>query len=970
MATLLTNADLQKKIVAAGANPASIMQVSIDYVEAGSDGTVSFVDASNPAVSLFETSAVVHSASVLQHTAALRKIYPSLAQTPDELYNHMSYRDYLNRFASPSTDPFIYLVSLSQFMQQMVPVAGTNYSKVTIPRGTRITVNDYVSFTLQFPIDIKYFGTQSLEVAYDTSVGSPLQSLSTNIIVSDLVQDPTSQEKWIRFTAPSPQVKVSKTTDNVQMGKYFIRDIEFTDQYCLARAYYRNPTTGVWVEMQTTHSPSVYDPTVPTMQLKVIGNVLNVSLPLIYQNNGMVIGDIRIDVYTTKGAEIINLEEYPIESYVLDMNPLDPTVDTSEYTAAALNVSLRCRSLSIMSGGKNALTFEQLRARVIDNSLGPQDVPITNINIKAAAENAGFELVPNVDVVTNRIFLATRKLPKPSDSQLVTSANIGISTYITDDPSAINHDWVRVHGRRTTFLSKNLYQSQNGVIRLLSRSEVEDLLHMDSVAKLSMVNGNQYLYTPFYYVLDTSSLELQIRAYHLDAPTASDLNFVSQNTTLQLVVNTAAYQLTKVDTGYKLRIQTRSGNLYKQLQDSEVMAQLSVLIPRSTRYAYWSGVLVGRTDDGERVFEFNINTDYDINEDDLITLINGKIDSPNDAPVDVGLASAFNIFHITTSITSLYRPSTMDDIIAKFLISSPCAAITREQLKLELGLSLKGLWTRGRTVPDTDIFERYSIDVPAIAEKDIYASPPFDVVDGQLQYNYLYRQGEEMKDADGNVIYAHRKGDLVYEDGQPVVIGRRVGSREFDLLMVDGRHYFVNDSAYVAYNSEFVGNIVDWVMEDIPVLQARALEKTKIYYYPKNQLTRASLVVADYTEIQVNSEQSLVVDVYVTEEVYRSAQQREILRARTVAYLDPWISNPVISISDGIQGLKDIYGDVASAVMISGLGGAQNLKLVNIAKGEQRLCLKRILEVQQDGSYIIREDVTINFYKANPTPVA
>lgn len=966
MATYNTSSELITAINSMASNPSAVLQLVMDNLSDLTSGEVIFVDPSNPAVSLFETAVMLSSANVDQNIAGLRRLYPSLAQTPEDLYHHMSYRDYLNRFASPSTDDFIFLVSYSQFIQRMVPVQDTDYSMIVIPRGTQIVVNKYVTYTLQYPIQIKFFDTQGLEVSYDTSVVSPLQSLTTNIVVATVVTEPTSQEKWIRFTIPAVQVKVKKVTDNIQLGRYFVKEIEFEDQFSMARAFYRNSSTSKWIEMNTTHSPTVYNPKTPTIQLKVINQVLVASIPLVYQNSGLVIGEVRIDIYTTKGAEIINMAEYAISDFVLNMTTLDPVVDTSVFTAAAVNVTVQPRSNAIMTGGKNALTFEQLQQRVINNTMGEPSVPITLKSISASSENRGFELMHSVDVVTDRIFLATRKLPKPSDPKLVTSANIGISSYLTNDPTAIDHEWVRVHGQRTTFLSKNLYLSENGVIRLLSVSEVQSIQQLDSINLLSVVNGQQFLYSPFYYVLDTSSQELQVRAYHLDSPSASTLNFMSQNATIQLVVNTSAYEFVKIDEGYKLRIQTNSGNFYKQLNDTEVMAQISVLIPGSSLYAYWQGVQTAVTQTGERVFEFTLTTDYDVDANGRIVVTNARIDSSLETVAEINLNSVFNIFHLTTSITSQYVPSDIDDLVGRFMLPNPCAVITREQVALEFGVSLDLLWVRARTLAETSNYETYSVDVPAVYKEDVFDTPAIVIEDNEIKYRYLAHRGDPMLDEEGEVIYEHRKGDIVYIDGEPVISSKNIGSREFDMLMIDGRHYFVNDPAYLDYNNEFVSLIVDWVTQDIPAIQAKALEKTKVFFYPKSQLTGADVVVADLTNERISSEQSITVDVAVTDEVFRNLAQRQLLRTKAIQYLDTWIAADKIAISTAIQGLKDVFGDVASSIMVSGLGGSRNLNFVNLVQNQQRLCLKRVLAIQQDGTYVIQEDVTVNFVKADP----
>jgi hypothetical protein len=56
-------------------------------------------------------------------------------------------------------------------------------------------------------------------------------------------------------------------------------------------------------------------------------------------------------------------------------------------------------------GGKKALSFEQLRDRVIRNSVGDFNLPVTNVQIAASLENKGYEVVKNIDTVTNRAFL-------------------------------------------------------------------------------------------------------------------------------------------------------------------------------------------------------------------------------------------------------------------------------------------------------------------------------------------------------------------------------------------------------------------------------------------------------------------------------------------------------------------------------------------------------------------------------------
>jgi len=963
------------EVMAAKGNPQLVLQTSMDMISEVVGGTVEFVDATNPIAALWSAAASIHSASVMENTAGLREQYPILAETPAQLYNHMSYKEYLNRFCSPATVPIVFNLSFTDFQTHMVRVPGLDYSMVTIPRDTQITVAGSLKFTLQYPIEIKYFDSESIQITYNNTIESPLQKLSTNLLEYMLINEPASAERWIRFTVPMLQVDFSSSSGNVQQGQYFTRTIPFTDQFYYARCWNRSSLTNGWVEMATTHSPTVYDPTTPTMKLKVVGNELTVSLPTIYQNALGLTGELRIDIYTSKGAAVYRMETYSPNDYVMEMNPIDPNQDSNAYTAAMLHVSAVFISTATMSGGTDEIPFTQMRERVIYNSVGEPDVPITNVQMKTAAENLGFELVTHVDVVTDRIFLATRRLPPPSDPRLMTSANIGIATYVTDDPSQLAHPWIINHGPRTTFLSKNLYRSEEGIIKILTKAEVDAIEVMTATAKTNLLNKNRYLYSPYYYVVDTSGLELELRPYHLDDPKATDLSFITQNPTLQLVVNTSQYNLAKLDNGYQLTIQTKSGSYYKNLEDSEVNAQIGIRLKNSSRFVYWNGVQTGRTQDGERIFTFTLTTNYDLDANEQIELTNGVIDSEIPTPVWVDLKQEIHIFHTTTSIPAgIYKPDATQNMIGLTFLPTPSAAITHETVTATFGHYLKRLWTRARTYPDTEVYKRYTIDVPMEYPEDVYEIDPatgsgISIIDGKIHYNLLYKRGEVVRDEHGQIMYAHRAGETVREGGEPVVDYTRVGTREFDMFFVDGRHYFVTDETFKEYNTEFINVVVNWVLKDMMTLNERTFERTEVLFYPTNQLSIINVQTGEGNKLSLESDQSLTVDVYVSDNVYRDNEQRQILEEKTIRYLDSWISTQQVAISTASTGLMTLYGDVATAVSIKGLGGSQDLQLVNMLKDEDRFCLKRILQAQQDGSFIIREDVTVNFYRGRKPTV-
>lgn len=119
---------------------------------------------------------------------------------------------------------------------------------------------------------------------------------------------------------------------------------------------------------------------------------------------------------------------------------------------------------------------------MIYNAIGPQEIPITNNQNLAAAENNGFEIVKNVDVLTNRKFLATRKLPTPTSPKLITPANVGVITYADILSNIIDHEHVVANNGRYTILSGAVFKNVNGAISMLRKYEIDGIYGLGQTA--------------------------------------------------------------------------------------------------------------------------------------------------------------------------------------------------------------------------------------------------------------------------------------------------------------------------------------------------------------------------------------------------------------------------------------------------------------------------------------------------------
>lgn len=950
-------------------NPAGIQRVILDLLEEVTNGEIDIVDPTSPFVFLLEASAVNTALAINEAAVNLRKQYSILSNNEEELYYHLSDKDFLDRFATPSKTFFNVVIQVDELFNKMVYDSDERCHKVIIPRDSQFKLEDLV-FTLQYPVVIRKFDNGEVQISYDRAISSPFQTLTTNIIDYTVRQD-SDGVRWVFFKLDLYQLEIDSTTFPIQRSSVFSQNIVFKDQFYYLRAFYKNDVTVDWVEFNTTHTDQVFDPTVPTAVVKVYDQYVNVFLPMIYLTTEKISGQVRFDLYTTKGEMTINMSNYKIGAFTLKAMAINEERDVNSYTNAFLNISHYTYCDQILSGGTNGLVFETLRERVVMNTVGERKLPITNIQLEADVQDYGFELVKNIDALTNRVFLAVQKLPKPINSKLITAANIGISTFITSLEYLRNQSTVKDNVSRLTILSNNLFINNNGVLSLVEKSGIDALLLMNKTAMVNQINSNYYSYNPFYYVLDNNQTTgFESRIYNLDYPFATNLSFISQNQTMQLPVNTGTYQIAKTAQGYRLKLLTKSGNFFKQVPDGNLAVQLGYYPVGETNLAYINGVLFDTTEDEERIYTFDIETNYDINQNNQLCITNAKMFNNEQTETWLDLTQTFHILYLTNSIPNGFIANEADSLVGRFLIDPTFSAVTYETLQIELGTVLKNLWSRSRSLPTGLAYEKWAVDIPLTYNETVYNRDPvtgsifsFDEL-GQIVYNVNHQIGEPVLDDHGEQIYLHRKGDIVIDNnGNPVIETSISTNREIDLLLVDGKYYFSDDTAFKDYRNEMVGILDTWITEDITDIQAKLLEQSKIYFYPKTTIGKVKIITEDQGEDYIYAEQSLTVNLFVSPTVYNDVDVRLSLTNNTIKLLDSYISNLVVNTSEIMNALRIMYGSSVMTIDLHGIGGSKDYRIITLASEHNRLCLKKVLEIQSDNKLIIKEDVTINFYK-------
>jgi hypothetical protein len=616
------------------------------------------------------------------------------------------------------------------------------------------------------------------------------------------------------------------------------------------------------------------------------------------------------------------------------------------------------------------MTFEALKDRVIQNAFGPSILPITPAQAQKKLERQGYNIVKNLDHVTDRVFAATRAMPAPNDSDLITPASAGIHTLSETMANLAMLSTAYSNHESLTLSPKTLYRVEAGVLKVCSDSEVALLNSLPGDKKATAVTEGGYFYSPFHYVFDTDDSTFASRAYYLDSPLINSRSFMDENDKTLLQVSTGSADIQRTPSGWKLVVVTNSSQEWKALDDERCAVTMGYLPDRSGDYAYTLGVLLGKTNAGERVYQFDIVTGYDIDANNNMELTNFMMYEQSQQYLRTSLTQNFDLFYSASSpMPSTWEAKEFDPKIGTFLLPNGSVGVTWERLDLTLGYALSNLWTRGRTVAGVNNYATWEMDVQATYESDVYQTDPvtgaaFTIVNGELVYNKLHSKGDLVWTGANNdePVYKYRKGDIKRDAyNNPIIVGGRQLVRQIDLFLLEAAYYFATNKAAVDYRQQLVDTIVDWIADDLKEISKQLLDKTNIYFYPVQNVGSVDVVQGAGLKTTIDAGQYFNLKLYVRDSVYKNDKLRGSLNRSTVLTISDCLKSKTVSTSQIVDALKTIYGDDVLSFTIEGLGGVAKLDICTMIDDSARLTLRKKLEYRPDQTFALREDVNIEF---------
>lgn len=954
-------------------NPGAIQRAIIDQLERTYTGDLEILDPMNPFTFLMEAASVLGAAGMNQAETLTRRQYPQSALTQEELYLHMSDVDYIGRFATAAKTSVSFLVGKEEVLKKAVAIGTGNVRKITIPRHTRITVGDLI-FTLQYPIDIRVMGHGGINIVYNGDRVSPLQTLDSNKVGWSVQNYATiDHADYLLITVPVWQFRIDSYIVALNGTAAVNKIYELQDEYYYCRVYSAD-SKGVWNEIKTTHSDQVFDPLTPTVLLTVVDNTLRLKVPQIYFTSGLLNNELRVDIYTTKGTLDRSLSTYAANEFKAKWIDLDKD-DNGIYSAPLeAMTTLTVFSDAAVTGGTLGLTFEELRVRTMNNALGRNDIPITNAQITARLADAGYSTVVNVDNITNRVFLATRALPTPSDGTLSSGAGATIGTLLTSltalSAAGDGISTVVDNGKRMTLLPETLYLNINGSLGIVSDARRQALANLSAEMLANEVSDNAYVFSPFHYVLDINESTFATRPYYFGTPDVLNRYYLEDNDTTGLGVNAATHEITKVDGGWKLQVMLDSTEEFRALDDSNVYVQLMFRPIGEQDNAYLTGKLVGKNPDTEeRIYEFFLATNWDVDADHSLSLTNFSMYEDVPKTVAAGLTHTFNLIYIVANHdVDGQQQSWIDTQYAKYLLPDNVVGVYQERLNIKLGDNLEGLWTQARSIVSSQTYELYEQDVYETYTSNVYARDElglkFTLVDGKPVFDLLHAKGDPVLDSNGSPVVLHAAGTPVRdENGDLVEKDTRGMTRQMDLFVIDGVYYYANSGLDNTYRDSIPNTIVSWLNDELKPISAKLLEQTRLYFYPKSTIGVVNAIVGEGEATQLNADQKLAVKLYVARSVYVDSDLRTTMTRTSISTIASLLQKKVVTRTEILSTLKMILGNDVIAIDLEGLGGVNDYTAITLSDDSARLCIGKKLTALANGQLAVQDDIDFTFIR-------
>lgn len=949
---------IAEKIQRSRNNPLALVTGVIDSIDADGGTNNHVVDASNPFVQLLEVSALCLQASVDEQHSIVRSLYPSLAESKEDVYRHLNDRDKVGIYALPSRTVITLAISEEEILTRAVEIPGTSVKKLTIPPQTRFKANG-VEFGIHYPIDIRVLSHGSIRAVWNNdAVTSPIP-LSENILDTTERKFKAKGNTVTYFLIDIPVEQFSLESFNASVGANGFKELyRYTDDFYFARVYMSEGTK--WIEIPTTFSNTVYDVNTVTAVLEDTNSGMSVSIPQIYFATGSVGKNIRVDIYTTRGKLALSLADMSPDAFELEWRDLDD-IEAGRYTTPLYAItSVITRGSDVTKGGRNALSLDGLKDRVGRSSVGGA----TAFDLTQEVNDLGYDIARRYDNSTSRVYLLSKHLSAISSSNFSTVGVLTDDLPFRFDQLAASGASIKQHLNSTTILPSTLYKGTEEGLVIITPDELINPNTYTQDEVIAKLNELRPVYSPFHYVLENRNEYFNKRCYLLDQPVIDSRNFVDANGSYPYDISMRLVQIKYMEDGYKVALQLKSGDSIKALNDSQVNVQLSFTPVNSARRVYINGELSDAYVDDERVFTFEFGTEFEIDANDVIRVFNFRASQTDTADYSLNLTHKFDVIFTVNGVNKVGEVSPLDSLMALDLLPSDSVVLSHETMNITLGNRLKPLEGRTLTYYEEAQYEKWEEDVPLLRDRPAYRDDASGYIDisvsgDSLVYDKIGDIGDPILDNDGNPKLLHRKGDLKLTNDLPVLIEEGYVARKANIVTFNAMFRYATEGlAKTAVRSK-TAELLSYVQGDLLNISKLLPPRTEAQFTPKSNMGILDITEASGQGYRVDAGLSFQVDLFLTDNAYKDVAGHGRIKEQVRNVIIERIKDDIVSSLAIESAIKNTIGNEVITCSVNNFT-EEGLQVAAVSDTDRSFSIAPIMTMLSDGKVTPKDDINVN----------
>lgn len=948
-------------------NPEMVQKEILDMIVNASKENITITNAMSPFNLILETIAVNSANAALESISHIRKLYPSLALTIDDLMTHVSDDEIDGMVSKPSDATFNFFINLTDLESNGYKPENTNYIETTIPEKTFINIQD-VYFTLLNDIVIKYY-PESNSVFVEHLQNNNVNSIKDQGILPSGIVTTSDGHRYIFFSCRIKQLKLITKTFNPIAAEGFDHTLNISQDYKfyhLDVKYKNNKTNNKFVSLPVKYNESYINPLVQSAYVKFTDNIntngfkdlfsLRVKIPDIYFIEHDLSGTILVEMYETMGGISLALDKISLADYKVTLG------DTSKNhsTATIPDINFYVGSNSTVANGSSGLSFEEIKENIINNAKGNINLPITVHQLDYDNKIDGFEIFKITDTVTERTFISAKNLDKTPQQFIKALQDVYFNTVSFTLENYLHNDSVTIFEESILIKSNSIFKNKNGVISLISQEEKDNLNKMSDFVKVEHFKTNKYFFNPFYYYISREENITNSKVYSFDNPVLENLVINSVNQNIEYKTNIDDYYISKTDEGYKILLRILKNDEMNDIANEDL--KVIIAIPLLTKNKLFiKGVYNEQTD----LYEFDIISRMYLDKEDNIRIENGEATTYyNLTP----LKNKLDVYIYTTDPT-VEDPYNYLKEDLKF-VTEDFVVLAYETFNIELGRRIDYIWNKLYINYTERRYKKYQEDVLGVYEqnvyeKDIYTgfefTPYKDGSEFGIEYNKLHSKGDPILDNKGEQVILHHKGDIMLDkNNMPIIddIGGMI--RYIDICMLDYEFKVSNYIVYQTYNNMAIKQLEAYLFDILPRKNKKLLEHTTLYY-KSYKSSLPILVKINDAYFSINSSISPYIKITYNQGDKIKLNSNDLDNMETIVggIIDKYLENSVIKLEALRNEIKAALGENVIAVQITNIEPT-NSEVITFKDKSKRLSMKKKLHLTDWNQLIVKYDLTLN----------